>query len=180
VDELLCCEASDTTKEKCLALLASFRRKRQKQAMRNSGAPQLRSERWGQRQTSPSENVPWRADESTKNDITFGKVYTFIFLSFLSVVCIQVQCERMKLIIYTRNNVKRPRKSFFQLNSQVLKNISIFVYCVINASCEQVSFKNVATLRDIAPCSPNVNRRFGRKYHLHLQSKKSAQQEIRL
>jgi hypothetical protein len=30
---------------------------------------------------------------------------------------------------------------------------------------------------DIAPCSPYMNRRFGRKYLLHLQDRKSAEQE---
>jgi hypothetical protein len=33
-------------------------------------------------------------------------------------------------------------------------------------------------LWDIVSCSPYVNRRFGGKYHLHLQGRKSVEQEI--
>jgi hypothetical protein len=36
---------------------------------------------------------------------------------------------------------------------------------------------NVAIIKDIAPCSPYINRRFGGTYHLHHQGKKSAEQE---
>jgi hypothetical protein len=35
---------------------------------------------------------------------------------------------------------------------------------------------NVAIFCDIAPCSPYVNRSFGRKYRLHLQDRKSTEQ----
>jgi hypothetical protein len=38
---------------------------------------------------------------------------------------------------------------------------------------------NVAFFRNIAPCSPYVERRFGGT-HLHLHGKKSAEQETRL
>jgi hypothetical protein len=34
-----------------------------------------------------------------------------------------------------------------------------------------------AIFRDIAPCSPYMNRRFGGTYHLHLQGRISAEQE---
>jgi hypothetical protein len=37
---------------------------------------------------------------------------------------------------------------------------------------------NVAILWDIALCSPNVNRRFGGVYHLHIHGRKSAKREI--
>jgi hypothetical protein len=36
---------------------------------------------------------------------------------------------------------------------------------------------NVAIFRDIAPCSPYVNRRFGRMYHLNIHGQQSAEQE---
>jgi hypothetical protein len=36
---------------------------------------------------------------------------------------------------------------------------------------------NVAILWDTAPSSPYVNRRFGGMYHLHVQCRKSAEQE---
>jgi hypothetical protein len=36
---------------------------------------------------------------------------------------------------------------------------------------------NVVIFWDIAPCSPFVNQRFRRTYDLHLQGKKSAEQE---
>jgi hypothetical protein len=36
---------------------------------------------------------------------------------------------------------------------------------------------NVIVFWDISPCSPYVNRRFGGTYHLHLQGRKSAEQE---
>jgi hypothetical protein len=36
---------------------------------------------------------------------------------------------------------------------------------------------NVAIFWDIALCSPYANRRFGGKYRLHLQDRKSAEQE---
>jgi hypothetical protein len=36
---------------------------------------------------------------------------------------------------------------------------------------------NVAICWDKAPCSPYVNRRFGGRYNLHLQGRKSAEQE---
>jgi hypothetical protein len=39
---------------------------------------------------------------------------------------------------------------------------------------------NVAIFWNIAPCSPNVNRRFGGAYQLHFQSKKSAEQGTRV
>jgi hypothetical protein len=42
---------------------------------------------------------------------------------------------------------------------------------------EQVKIMEVDSFRDIAPCSPHVNRRFGAKYHLQLQGRKSTQQE---
>jgi hypothetical protein len=37
---------------------------------------------------------------------------------------------------------------------------------------------NVAIFWDIAPCSPYLNRRFGGKYHPHLQGRTAADQEI--
>jgi hypothetical protein len=36
---------------------------------------------------------------------------------------------------------------------------------------------NVAIFRDIVPCIPHMNRRFGGKYHLYLQGRKSTKQE---
>jgi hypothetical protein len=42
---------------------------------------------------------------------------------------------------------------------------------------EQLYKLNVATYRDISPCSPYVNRCFGGTYHFHLQGTKSAEQE---
>jgi hypothetical protein len=36
---------------------------------------------------------------------------------------------------------------------------------------------NIVIFRDIAPCSPYVNRRFGGTYHLHLQGLKSVEQD---
>jgi hypothetical protein len=36
---------------------------------------------------------------------------------------------------------------------------------------------DVVTFGDVAPCSPYVIRRLGRTYHLHLQGRKSAEQE---
>jgi hypothetical protein len=36
---------------------------------------------------------------------------------------------------------------------------------------------NVAMSLDIAPCSPYANRHFGRTYRLHLQGRKSAEEE---
>jgi hypothetical protein len=36
---------------------------------------------------------------------------------------------------------------------------------------------NIAIFWDIPPCSPYVNRRFGRTCHLHLQDEESAEQE---
>lgn len=37
---------------------------------------------------------------------------------------------------------------------------------------------NVAIFRDITPCRPYVNRGFERKYHLHLQGKKTTKHKI--
>jgi hypothetical protein len=39
---------------------------------------------------------------------------------------------------------------------------------------------NVAIFWAIAPCSAYVNKRFGGTYHLHLQGRKSAEQETSL
>jgi hypothetical protein len=39
---------------------------------------------------------------------------------------------------------------------------------------------NVGIFSDIGPCSPFVNRRFGGKYHLHLQCRELFEQETRL
>jgi hypothetical protein len=36
---------------------------------------------------------------------------------------------------------------------------------------------SLASFLDIAPCSPYMNRRFGEMYHLHLQGRKSAEQD---
>jgi hypothetical protein len=44
------------------------------------------------------------------------------------------------------------------------------------AGCEVLTavVMNVAIIWDIAPCSLNVNRRFGGTYHLHDEGRKSA------
>jgi hypothetical protein len=54
----------------------------------------------------------------------------------------------------------------------------------MTTNCLSVEFEvltvvvtNVAIFWDIAPCTPYVNRRFGGTYHLHLQGRKSTEQD---
>jgi hypothetical protein len=48
---------------------------------------------------------------------------------------------------------------------------------IMSYDTEYVGPMNVAIFWDIQSCSPYVNRRFGGTFHLHLQGRKSAEQD---
>jgi hypothetical protein len=58
--------------------------------------------------------------------------------------------------------------------------LRVFTNCFLKVGFHvltAVIMNSTAMFWDIAPCSPYVTQRFGRAYHLHLQGRKSAEQE---